>query len=236
MFGSVKGFEPVGNYAEQEELNRKLQYGKDVQCSADLLAGIIISEHAIQETAQLEDQWKEKHQASLKSFLQGEDMAWIQECEETVIYYRNCGGWFGRWIYHLETRLPRGTLKESYDKLREDPTWYLRKELVKDCAAKGGCCGRDCGCCAKRHLNSGRRRGIGHCSILCACCEVYRGSNFTDEQLSVLRELIIEGLGDPDPTYLLHMADAYFLPPGTPGLKGKVVRMWKQMKRAFEIN
>ncbi|KAJ5890545.1 uncharacterized protein N7473_006773 [Penicillium subrubescens] len=193
MFGSVKGFEPVGNYAKEKVKNRKFQYGKDVQCSSDLLVAIIILEQAIQELAQLEDQWKEEHQASLKSFSQGEDMAWIQECEEMIMYHRNLGDWVGRILYHLEVRLPRGTLKNSYDKLREDPTWYLRKELVKDCVAKDG-------------------------------------------QLFELRDLMVENLNDPDPTYLLAMADAYFLPPETPGLKGNVVRMCKQIKKAFKIN
>jgi hypothetical protein len=216
--------------------NRKFQYGKDVQCSSDLLVAIIILEQAIQELAKLEDQWKEEHQASLKSFSQGEDMVWIQECEEMIMYHRNLGDWVGRILYHLEVRLPRGTLKNSYDKLREDPTWYLRKELVKDCVAKGGCCGRDCGCCAKRHLNSEKRRGIGHCSTQCACCESHRGSDFTDGKLFELRDLMVENLNDPDPTYLLAMADAYFLPPETPGLKGNVVRMCKQIKKAFKIN
>lgn len=75
MFGGVKGFEPVGNYAEEKVEDRKFQYGKDVQCSSELLASIIIFEQRIQELAQLEDQWKEQHHALLKNFSQGEDIA-----------------------------------------------------------------------------------------------------------------------------------------------------------------
>ncbi|GLI81209.1 hypothetical protein PoHVEF18_009582 [Penicillium ochrochloron] len=96
MFGSVKGFEPVGNYAKEKVENRKFQYGKDVQCSSDMLAAIIMMEQLVREMVQLEDQWKEEHQATLKSFSQGDDMAWIHECEEMI----NCGktllGTFGR--------------------------------------------------------------------------------------------------------------------------------------------
>lgn len=174
--------------------DRKFQYGKDVQCSSDILAAIIMMEQLVREMVQLEDQWKEEHQATLKSFSQGDDMAWIHECEEMIKYHRILGDWVERILYHLEVRLPRGTLKNSYDKLREDPTWYLRKELVKDCVARGGCCGRDCGCCAKRHLNSDKRRGIGYCSMQFACCESHRGSCYTTRQTLALRVMIEESL------------------------------------------
>jgi hypothetical protein len=228
MFGGVKGFEPVGNYAKETVENRKFQYGKDVQCSSELLALIVTAEQIIQEFAQLEDQWKEEHHTLLKNFSQGEDIAKIHECEEVIEGARNWGDWGGRLLYHLENRLPRGTLKKSYDKVREDPTWYLRKELVKDCAARGGCC-------EKRRLNSDKKRGIGHCTLRCICCDRHRGTAFSQEQEDELRTMMQECLYDPDPTYLLEMADAYFLPPETPGLKEKFVRAWKQMKRAFEI-
>jgi hypothetical protein len=47
MFGGVKGFEPVGNYAKEKVGNRKFQYGKDVQCSSELLAQIVTAEQII---------------------------------------------------------------------------------------------------------------------------------------------------------------------------------------------
>lgn len=91
--------------------DRKFQYGKDVQCSSDILAAIIMMEQLVREMVQLEDQWKEEHQATLKSFSQGDDMAWIHECEEMIKYHRILGDWVERILYHLEVRLPRGTLK-----------------------------------------------------------------------------------------------------------------------------
>ncbi|KAJ5371593.1 hypothetical protein N7517_003599 [Penicillium concentricum] len=49
-------------------------------------------------------------------------------------------------------RAERRGLKEVYDSLRRDPKWFMREELVQDCSDRGGCCSRDCGCCAQRHL------------------------------------------------------------------------------------
>jgi hypothetical protein len=204
------------------------KYDKDVQCRSELLALIITAEQVIQELAQLEDQWEEEHQAVLKSFSQGQDMAEIHECEEVIEEVRKWGDWAGRLLYYLEIQLPRGILKKSYDKIREDPTWYLRKELVKICVARGGCC-------EKRHLNSDKRRGIGHCTLRCACCDSHRGSVFSDEQEAELRTVMEQSLEDPNPIYLQEMANAYFLSPETPGLKEHLTRAWTRIKRAFEI-
>jgi hypothetical protein len=63
----------------------------------------------------------------------------------------------------------------------------------------------------------------------------HRGFHYTKEEESELRTALEETLNDPDPTYLLEMADAYFLPPEALGLKRNFVRAWKQIKRPFEI-
>lgn len=43
-----------------------------------------------------------------------------------------------------------GTLIRGLNLWRSHPQWYLHKTLLKDCADKGGCCGRGCGCCRDR--------------------------------------------------------------------------------------
>lgn len=55
-------------------------------------------------------------------------------------------------FYLSESMLPLGPLQKSYDFLRKDPTWYLRKELVQGCVRREGCCRRGCGCCKKKTL------------------------------------------------------------------------------------
>ncbi|PWY96440.1 hypothetical protein BO94DRAFT_592154 [Aspergillus sclerotioniger CBS 115572] len=52
--------------------------------------------------------------------------------------------------------------------------WQLSKRLRDDCAKRGGCCARGCGCCEKQR--SELRPGVvGHCTFACACCEQARG-------------------------------------------------------------
>ncbi|KAJ6005101.1 hypothetical protein N7540_012900 [Penicillium herquei] len=37
-------------------------------------------------------------------------------------------------------------ISRAFDLWRSYPYWYLHRVLRNDCALKGGCCGRDCGC------------------------------------------------------------------------------------------
>jgi hypothetical protein len=40
-----------------------------------------------------------------------------------------------------------GPLKRAFELWRSYPQWYMHPILVEDCKSRGGCCGRDCGCC-----------------------------------------------------------------------------------------
>ena len=64
---------------------------------------------------------------------------------------------------------PTAALKRAFKAWRQDPDWYLCEWLRQDCAGRGGCCGRDCGCCEKaRDTHRGQNRG--HCTGACGCC------------------------------------------------------------------
>lgn len=64
---------------------------------------------------------------------------------------------------------PTAALKRAFKAWREDPDWYLCEWLRQDCAGRGGCCGRDCGCCEKaRDTHRGQNRE--HCTGACGCC------------------------------------------------------------------
>ncbi|KAJ5735822.1 uncharacterized protein N7483_000947 [Penicillium malachiteum] len=82
-------------------------------------------------------------------------------------------------------------LSRAFDLWRSYPHWYLHRVLRNDCALKGGCCGRDCGCCLMRATTSGQNRklGTGHCSIECACCIRSRGFDLTDSRKAEVRDL-----------------------------------------------
>lgn len=79
-----------------------------------------------------------------------------------------------RKIWRIECDLEPGLVKRAFVALREDPDWYLSDWLRKDCAKKGGCCGRDCGCCERQR--SSRDLSRGHCTAGCDCCIAHRGS------------------------------------------------------------
>jgi len=134
-------------------------------------------------------------------------------------------------LYYGEWRLP-STLKKAYDEIRQDPAWYLQKELIKDCIAKGGCCSRGCRCCENRHLNSERRNGIGHCTEQCGCCGSHRGSELTLEEVTDIADCFCEALYSSSPEYLLMMSEAYFLVrPKSFSIPRKVVQ---RLKRVYE--
>jgi hypothetical protein len=59
----------------------------------------------------------------------------------------------------------------------------MHQYLVQDCAGKGGCCGRDCGCCINRPADLDTRKlGVGHCTVECGCCNKARGFELTEDE------------------------------------------------------
>ncbi|CAI7611854.1 unnamed protein product [Penicillium viridicatum] len=66
-----------------------------------------------------------------------------------------------RMLYANELLCPVGPSWRAYISLRKIPQWYLIPCLIDDCARRGGCCGRACGCCSKPRSSS-RSNGHGH--------------------------------------------------------------------------
>lgn len=78
------------------------------------------------------------------------------------------------------------------DRYNRPFVWVLERER---CAARGGCCGRACGCCerpldqylqpAKDGEQDGRKvvQLMGHCTVECACCIQVRGCYIPHEGL-----------------------------------------------------
>lgn len=109
-------------------------------------------------------------------------------------------------LYLKENRLPAGSLKKLYDDLRQHPCWYLREGLVKDCAARGRCCARECGCCEKR-LHTLPKKGMsGHCSLACPCCN----KNIGDDTLETMYDKFKAELTSKNPICLDRLAFLYF--------------------------
>lgn len=118
-------------------------------------------------------------------------------------------------LYEHETMIPVMALKRFYDSLREDPAWYLRQELVKDCKSRGGCCSRSCGCCARRHHTSTRNRGIGHCTLECGCCTSFQGFELTESEKRDITARFKDRLKGDNKAFFLTMVDAFFSKPSS---------------------
>lgn len=160
MFGGLKNFRPVDGYDEGEE-HRIFQYSKGFEYPSDVFADIICTEIALRECLQAEDHANTKYRALQKAASYENNTTDILKLEKELEKIKRVTDYTGRRLHYMESHLPQRPLKEIYDKIRQNPTWYLQPELIKDCIGINGCCSRGCGCCEKRHLNSARRNGIG---------------------------------------------------------------------------
>ncbi|OJJ81596.1 uncharacterized protein ASPGLDRAFT_1497696 [Aspergillus glaucus CBS 516.65] len=84
-----------------------------------------------------------------------------------------------RDLGQFESAIPAGALSKAFKSWRADPDWYLCQWLREDCARRGGCCGRDCGCCEKARATN-RRWNRGHCTGVCGCCVRTQGCTDRD--------------------------------------------------------
>ncbi|KAJ5247259.1 hypothetical protein N7468_002242 [Penicillium chermesinum] len=83
--------------------------------------------------------------------------------------------WFleRRWA-RIKASLGDIPFSRGIDLWRSDPRWYMHRALREDCATKGGCCGRMCGCCLRRE-NLEKPFAGGHCTVECYCCKKTQG-------------------------------------------------------------
>lgn len=115
-------------------------------------------------------------------------------------------------LYQLESLL-RLDIKADHNNLRCDDTWFMREGLVQDCSRRGGgCCSRQCGCCAQRHRSSQRNRGAGHCTVECGCCISFRGFDLPQAEKEKMREGFLDALSERPSQYLLNMTNWFFCP------------------------
>ncbi|KAJ6185423.1 hypothetical protein N7519_006724 [Penicillium mononematosum] len=75
-----------------------------------------------------------------------------------------------------------GPLVRGFELWRGNPKWYMHRVLREDCAGRGGCCGRDCGCCLNRKLFLDREHAAGHCTVECGCCQKARGFELSEDE------------------------------------------------------
>jgi hypothetical protein len=111
-------------------------------------------------------------------------------------------------LYLAENDLLLGPLEKSYNVLRRNPAWYLRKDLIDDCVKRGGCYARQCGCCRRRHNETERVKGAGHCTPSCGCCSYDRGFEYTERQKEDRFDIFVTKMNDQNPAHITYMARA----------------------------
>lgn len=112
-----------------------------------------------------------------------------------------------RLIYANDIRCPNRPLRRAYVSCKKKPQWYLLDWLCEDCANRGGCCGRACGCCQKPR-SVFRLNGHGHCTKSCGCCRQARGFELNEEQQKQC-QLTFDLKHGPLPGHSRRMMEAY---------------------------
>ncbi|RDK37782.1 hypothetical protein M752DRAFT_270355 [Aspergillus phoenicis ATCC 13157] len=82
--------------------------------------------------------------------------------------------------YVHTSKMPESPWRRALLTRRKHPEWYMMKYLRWDCAERGGCCGRDCGCC-KQPRSTKRPNALSHCTAECDCCTLFRGFELSAE-------------------------------------------------------
>ena len=126
---------------------------------------------ALQKSLALEEQGDENDKDTKRAQI---------EAYETQLYGLNQRYWdFRRYSGKVEGDMPPGILQRAFKSCRSDPEWFLCPWIREDCARRGGCCGRDCGCC-EMGPSTHRQWSRGHCTRACGCCIRTQGRSGTD--------------------------------------------------------
>lgn len=173
--------EAKGKWMEAQKL-RKLQTRAlgESRVNLEHLVSVVETEIRIQEIVQRETFLKEECQSlydklSTKDhFTEGDEQKlsrWLDELDAlNKEYWRQ-----ERDEYTLViTRYSCYPSTRAYSSTRRRSGWHLNRLLRTDCAERGGCCGRVCGCC-ERPRSITRAFRFGHCTASCGCCQRSRG-------------------------------------------------------------
>lgn len=202
----------LGTYFEVYTRNKDY-----LQCGSyfilrDTVADLITAENALRELTQREETLKHKTTALEKLTAADAHKSQLEEArkqlQDTQLQYPRQE--YALW--KATSSLPGG-FREAYYALRRNPTWFMREEMCQGCLEQGGCCSRNCGCCAQRHLSK-RPKGQGHCTPECLCCIEFRGFELSHEEKEErhgdLAQRLKRPLGD---IYIRRLAVSLFLCP-----------------------
>jgi hypothetical protein len=202
--------------------NSVFKYGSE-RILRSRLTELFLAEHSLRELTQREEWLHHKVAALEKAITLGTSMNTMQ-FEDAKIALEKSQLQYPRkeWaLYRAEYRF-HSVLKDPYDRLRRDPKWYMREEMVQDCSDRGGCCSRECGCCEQRHLSK-KKKGRGHCTVECRCCIGLRGFELPESQKQEMRQNFESMLKEVHSPYALRLANCFFCP-----LKSNQASWWQR--------
>lgn len=134
-------------------------YEQDLDGKEDRLAEFLDVETRLREIAQREMRWE---------YYQLSGARVEQELSESNKEYKRVE----REWWTIRDSFSDGPLTRAFELWRGNPKWYMHRVLREDCARRGGCCGRECGCCLDRKFIGDRRKHAnGHCTVECGCCQ-----------------------------------------------------------------
>ncbi|KAK4868696.1 hypothetical protein LT330_006898 [Penicillium expansum] len=145
-------------------------YDQDLDGTEDRLADFLDVETGLREIAQREDRLRDNYQLDSTRL--------EQELKSTEKEYKRLEH---EW-WMIRDSFSDGPLGRAFKLWRGNSGWYMHRVLREDCAGRGGCCGRDCGCCLNRKINCTRERAAGHCTVECDCCQKARGFELSENE------------------------------------------------------
>lgn len=111
---------------------------------------MVYGDMSMRQIVQLEIYLQEEKKALEKSGKSGPDTkAQLDDYNGALQILNECYWTLSRMVGIMESAVPAGALSRAFKSCRMNPDWYLCQWLRQDCARRGGCCGRGCGCCEK---------------------------------------------------------------------------------------
>ncbi|CAG7941149.1 unnamed protein product [Penicillium nalgiovense] len=215
MYEARQKFKPKRWYGESDAnygIFRGLIYNNNLIFERDIFADLIIAEYKFRQTLQQKETLERNIRALEKLPENDEDEKRLELCHKELETVKRNHSQNEQKMFADESMIPPGPLKRDYDAMRQDPTWYLRKELIEDCVSRGGCCARGCDCCKNRAV-AYYKRGVGHCTADCGCCASERGFEYTVGEKQQTVDQLDKMLRSRNPSYVVKMAEAYFVKP-----------------------
>ncbi|KAJ6032455.1 hypothetical protein N7540_003187 [Penicillium herquei] len=196
------------------------RYMKENQSQGKPIRRLIDAEQDLRELVQLEEKLQHRIKASHEALCINPDKnPQYSNIDQALDELRPQIALAEYTLYHKEQSI-LVPLRELYDFSREDARWFMRAELVKDCASQGGCCARDFGCCAER-ASSPRKKGVGHCTVEFWCCSSSRGFEFSYEQKTARKDDWKSSLKDGGSPYASTLAIYLICPHALPEPDGR---------------